>query len=430
MNGIDRFIDGARLWARHEKLATFGATSFGGVDRPALSQAEIDARAQLVEWASNIGLQPSTDDIANLFLRLPGQDAELDPILIGSHIDSQPTGGKYDGVYGVLSALECLEAIVASGSKPLRSIELVCWTNEEGSRFAPGMMGSAAFSGKRRLQDILAIRDADGITVAEALHDIRTSETSLPHRPLGGTPAVYVEAHIEQGPIMDMQSIPIGIVTGIQGKRTFRVRITGEENHAGTSPRCARKDAFMDAVRVISALRDTFTDPDDVVRFTVGLFTVRPNAPSVVPAEVEFSIDLRHPDAATLTDLGDRIVPICEANCLACRAEIRELIHDPPLEFPRSLRQRIRVAADELGLPHMEIPSGAGHDARYLHYLCPTAMIFIPCWKGISHNENEKITQDDALAGARVLSRLISQLATKDEPHLAASLERPPITRG
>ena len=413
MTDIDRFIDGARLWARHEALAAFGATPAGGVDRPALSRAEINARAQLMRWGAAIGLQPSTDEIANLFLRLPGRNPDLPPVLVGSHIDSQPTGGKYDGVYGVLTGLECLEAIMASGTKPLRSIELVCWTNEEGSRFAPGMMGSAAFAGKRRLQDILAVRDADGITVADALRDVRAAESALAHRPLCGTPAAYLEAHIEQGPILEMQSIPIGIVTGIQGKRTFRVRITGEENHAGTSPRSARKDALMDSIRVVSALRDAFADPEDIIRFTVGLFTVKPNAPSVVPSEVEFSIDLRHPDAAQLTSLGDKISSICEANCLSCRVDVRELIHDPPLEFPPPLRERLRAAARELGLPHMEIPSGAGHDARFLHYVCPTAMIFIPCWKGISHSENERITQADALAGARVLTMLVSQLANE-----------------
>jgi N-carbamoyl-L-amino-acid hydrolase len=275
------------------------------------------------------------------------------------------------------------------------------------------MMGSAAFSGKRRLQDILAVRDADGITVAGALQAVRAAEARLPHRSLGGAVCAYVEAHIEQGPILEMQSVPIGIVTGIQGKRTFRVRIIGEENHAGTSPRSARKDALMDSVRIVSALRDLFTDSNDVVRFTVGMFTVKPNAPSVVPSEVEFSIDLRHPDAGVLSNLGDQIASICEATCRVCRAEVRELIHDSPLQFPHSLRQRIRVAADELELPHMEIPSGAGHDARYLHYVCPTAMIFIPCWRGISHNENERITQADALAGARVLTRLISRLANE-----------------
>jgi beta-ureidopropionase / N-carbamoyl-L-amino-acid hydrolase len=167
----------------------------------------------------------------------------------------------------------------------------------------------------------------------------------------------------------------------------------------------------MDSVRIVSALRDTFADPDDIVRFTVGMFTVRPNAPSVVPSEVEFSIDLRHPDTSALARLGDQVAPICKANSLTCEAEIRELIHDPPLEFPSPLRQKIRLAAAARGLGHMEIPSGAGHDARYLHYICPTAMIFIPCWKGISHNENERITPADALAGARVLATLVLGLA-------------------
>jgi hypothetical protein len=249
MREIWRFVDGDRLWERHEMLATFGGTARGGVDRPALSKPEIAARAELRKWGAAIGLEPSADDIGNLFLHLRGRLPELPPILVGSHIDSQPTGGRYDGVYGVLAALECIEAIVASGEMPQRSIELVCWTNEEGSRFAPGMMGSAAFAGRRRMQDILAVLDAEGITVAHALQIVQAAEAGLARRPLGGAVGGYVEAHIEQGPILEMHSIPIGIVTGIQGKRTFRVRVVGEESHAGTSPRSARKDALMDSVK-------------------------------------------------------------------------------------------------------------------------------------------------------------------------------------
>jgi N-carbamoyl-L-amino-acid hydrolase len=408
-----RFVDNNRLWERHEKLATFGATAKGGVDRPALSKQEIAARAQLIKWGATIGLQPSVDDISNLFIRLGGRLPELPPILVGSHIDSQPTGGKYDGVYGVLAGLECLEAIVASGARPRRSIELVCWTNEEGSRFAPGMMGSAAFAGKRRMHDVLAVRDAEGITVADALASVHAAEAGIARRPLGGAVGGYVEAHIEQGPILEINSIPIGIVTGIQGKRTFRVRVVGEENHAGTSPRSTRKDALLNAVTIVSALQDAFTDRDDVVRFTIGMFTVKPNAPSVVPAEVEFSIDLRHPDPRVLTELGDLVVPICKGRGTTCLIEARELIHDPPLEFPSTLRNKLHKTADRLGLKHIDIPSGAGHDARYLHYVCPTAMIFIPCWKGISHREEERIAEADALAGARVLTQFVFDLANE-----------------
>jgi N-carbamoyl-L-amino-acid hydrolase len=408
---IVHLVDGTRLWKRHEILASFGATARGGVNRPALSKQEVGARAELVRWGTAIGLEPSTDEIGNLFLRLSGRLSELPPILVGSHIDSQPTGGKYDGAYGVLAALECLEAIVASGERPRRPIELVCWTNEEGSRFAPGMMGSAAFAGKRCMRDILSVRDADGVTVADALQIVHAAESGLSRRPLGGAVGGYVEAHIEQGPILEMHSIPIGIVTGIQGKRTFRVRVIGEENHAGTSPRSARKDAFTDSVRIVSELQEAFADAEDVVRFTIGMVIVKPNAPSVVPAEVEFSIDLRHPDARVLTELGDRVVPICQASCTTCQVDVHELIHDPPLDFPSELKKKLRKAVDEVGLPHIDIPSGAGHDARYLHYVCPTAMIFIPCWKGISHREEERITEADALAGARVLTQFVFSLA-------------------
>ena len=301
---IARAVDAERLWRRHMELARFGATANGGVNRQALSREEIEARAELVRWGRAIGLEPSTDAVANLFLRMPGLDPALPPVLIGSHIDSQPTGGKFDGAFGVLAALESIEAIRSAGPMPRRSIEVVAWMNEEGSRFAPGMMGSAVFTGARSCEDVEAVKDKQGISVAAALAGVLGTE-SLPRRPLGFPVAAFLEAHIEQGPILEMERKAVGIVTGIQGKRTFRVEIEGEENHAGTSPRSARRDALVAAVGVIHALQQAMWGNDDVVRFTIGMLNVTPNAPSVVPARVVFSIDLRHPDASTLRSLGD-----------------------------------------------------------------------------------------------------------------------------
>jgi|SRR5579872_2560829 len=408
---LARYVDGDRLWDRLIALARFGALENGGVNRQALSDEEIPARAQLVQWGQAIGVEPSNDAAGNLFLRLPGTEPDLPPVLVGSHIDSQPTGGKFDGSYGVLAALESVEAIVAAGVRPRRSIDVVSWMNEEGSRFAPGMMGSAVFSGARKLKDILGVRDKSGITVEAALQKVLAAETSLPRRPLGMKTAAFLEAHIEQGIVLEQENKSIGIVSGIQGKRTFRVEVHGEESHAGTSPRSIRRDAFVAALNIVQALQNAMWDEADVVRFTIGMFTVSPNAPSVVPARVTFSIDLRHPDARTLADLGDAIVDICHVNRGPCEVSVKELLHDPPLEFPATMRATIRSVAVALGVPWSDMPSLAGHDAKHLHYICPTGMIFIPCKDGISHNEAESIRREDARDGARVLAGAVFTLA-------------------
>jgi beta-ureidopropionase / N-carbamoyl-L-amino-acid hydrolase len=411
---VAQHVSGERLWDRLMVLSGFGATESGGVNRQALSDEEIAARAQLVRWAEAIGLEPSTDPLANLFLRYRGTNPALPAVLIGSHIDSQPTGGKFDGAFGVLAALEAVEAIIAGGVRPRRSIEVVSWMNEEGSRFAPGMMGSAGFCDVRELDEILRIRDQTGIAVETALHKVLSAETRVSPRPLGAKPAAFVEAHIEQGPILELEGKTIGIVTGIQGKRTFRVEVAGEENHAGTTPRSARRDAFVAAVDIVRALHEALWDDEDVVRLTIGMFNLSPNVPSVVPARVVFSLDLRHPDPARLRALGDAIGEVCRTAAGRCAVAVHELLHEPPLEFPLAIRQTIRSVATALQVSCMDIPSGAGHDARYLHYLCPTGMIFIPCKSGISHNEAESILEHHAADGARVLAEVAFALANAD----------------
>jgi N-carbamoyl-L-amino-acid hydrolase len=401
-----------RLWDRHMTLARHGATADGGVDRAALSDEDAAARADLRNWAAAIGLEPSIDEIGNLFLRLPGREADADPVVTGSHLDSQPTGGRFDGVYGVLAGLEAVTAIADAGIRPRRPIDVVAWTNEEGGRFAPGMMGSAGFAGARDLADMRVVEDADGVSVGAALDALLAREAALPRRPLGFPVAAYIEAHIEQGPILEAKGYAAGVVTGIQGKRTFKVTVEGEEAHAGTTPRGARKDALSAAVAMIAALeRMIREDGDDAVMFTVGRLTVAPNAPSVVPAKAAFSIDLRHPDSESLAALGNRVADICNDHRGPCAATVVELINEPSLAFPTALRDLIRVAADAVAVPALDITSAAGHDARYLHQVCPAGMIFVPCHKGISHNPAESATADDLAAGAKVLTAALLTLA-------------------
>lgn len=411
MSLVASHVSSDRLWNRHEQLARIGATAAGGVNRQALSPEDVAACRQLIHWGEALGMRPSRDAAGNIFLTLPGSDADAAPVLSGSHLDTQPTGGKYDGVYGVLAALEACEAILAAGLQTRRSIEVVAWMNEEGSRFAPGMMGSAVFSGARTLADMGSVQDAQGVSVGTALREVAAALADIPERPVGGVVFGYVEAHIEQGPLLERMGKTIGVVTGIQGKRTFRIHVQGEAAHAGTSTRAERRDAVMAAVDMVVALKDRLHDAQDIVKFTVGRFSVVPNAPSVVPSGVTFSVDLRHPDSAVLRKLGDAIEAICQAHAGPCEVSVEELSTAMSLEFPVDMRSRIGSAADALGISHMDILSAAGHDARYVHHVCPSAMVFIPCHQGITHNEAESITAHDAAAGAQVLAEVLVGLA-------------------
>jgi beta-ureidopropionase / N-carbamoyl-L-amino-acid hydrolase len=407
---LANLVDADRLWARHLALAGFGAREDGGVDRPALSSVESEARAQLVSWAREIGLVPFTDGIANLFLRYEGRHPSLPPVLAGSHIDSQPTGGRFDGVFGVLAALEAVQAMVARGEQPLRSIEVVAWTNEEGSRFAPGMSGSEVFTGRKPLDEVLAIRDQAGVSLGAAVSEVLSRDADIPVRGFGFPVAAFVEPHIEQGPLLEAAGIPIGVVTGIQGTRRYRVRVSGEAAHAGTALRAERRDALMAAVRMIAGIDRAAMSPDDI-KLTVGLFQVTPNAPSVVPAEVLFSIDLRHPDNSIVDEMDRKIRHFVEAECGPCTVEIKQIAHAPSLAFSTEIRSLIAAAASTEKIPSMEIYSAAGHDARQLHYVCPTGMIFIPCRGGISHNPAEWAEPEHIVAGAKVLANVVWQLA-------------------
>ena len=409
-----KFIDQDRLWRRHMQMAEHGATANGGVNRQALSAEDVDARKMLIGWGAAIGLTAATDPAGNLFLRMAGTDPVADPVMTGSHLDSQPTGGKFDGVYGVLAGLEALEAIRAAGIRPRRSIDVVAWMNEEGSRFAPGMMGSSAFAGATPLEAILPVRDAAGVEVAEGLAAVRAALPDLPVRLLGGPVHAYIETHIEQGPLLERGGYTVGVVTGIQGKRTFAVTVTGEEAHAGTTSRRERKDALVAATAMVQAMNAALGDADDLVKFTVGRFEIKPNAPSVVPALARFSVDLRHPDSAALRALGNQVADLCATHRGPCLVNVVELSTAMSLAFPERMRECIRRHARLLRIPTIDILSSAGHDARYLHAICPTGMIFVPCRAGISHNEAESAEPEHLADGARVLVQTMLELAAED----------------
>ncbi len=408
-------IDGDRLWARLMALAQCGATTGGGVNRQALSEEEIASWRVMLGWAQSCGLEPSTDAAGNLFIALPGTDRAAPPVLAGSHLDSQPGGGRFDGVYGVVAALEGLVTLAERGVRPPVDLVCVAWMNEEGSRFAPGMMGSEAFAGVRDLASIRATPDADGVSVADALDALHAAFPALRRRPLGFPVAAYVEAHIEQGPLLEAQGRVIGVVEGIQGKKTFDVVIDGERGHAGTLAMADRRDALEAFSRIASALYAEVGGHDAQVKFTIGRLQVEPNAPSVVPERVTLRIDLRHPDNAVLDALGARLTALCAQHAAPCEARVTPLVDAPSNGFDAALQQAIADAAERIGQPHMPILSAAGHDARHLAPLCPSAMIFIPCRGGVSHAEHEWAEPAHVRAGADVLLQVLLPYAVPGE---------------
>lgn len=404
-------VDRERLWRRHMAMAEIGAIADGGVNRQALSPEDIRARALLLEWAGGRGWEPAVDPIANLFVRRPGRDPALPPVVAGSHMDSQPAGGRFDGIFGVLAALEALEALDDAGIATRHPIDLVAWTNEEGGRFAPGAMGSAVFAGAMDLAGCLALTDAAGIAFADALQATLAATPDLARRSFGFPIAAYLEPHIEQGPQLEATGHQIGVVTGIQGARWYVVEIAGEAGHAGTAPLRGRKDALQAAVRMIGALQELMHDPDDQLRFTVGRLQVEPNSPNTVPARVTFSIDFRHPEARVLDERGGRIDAVCRAGAGPCAVRVAQTFDRAPCVFPDAIVAAIERAAERTGCRHMRIASGAFHDANFIADLAPTGMIFVPCAKGISHSPAESASPDDLAAGAQVLAAALVELA-------------------
>jgi len=407
-------INADRLWGRLMALARFGATPAGGVNRQALSSEEIEAWRQVIAWSNEAGLEAGTDDAGNLFITLRGSDPAALPLLSGSHLDSQPTGGRFDGVYGVVAALEVLTVLAEQGLRPRCDVVAVAWMNEEGSRFAPGMMGSEAFAGVRDLAALRRVRDADGTAVGDALDALHAAFPALPRRRPGFAFAAYVEAHIEQAPLLEAAGTPIGVVTGIQGKKTFEIELRGDKGHAGTLAMAARRDALAAFARIASALYTHLGGHDEHVKFTIGQLRVEPNAPSVVPERVLLRVDLRHPDAHTLDELGSRLATLCRAHAAPCDVHVQPLVDAPGNGFDADLQDSIEAAAGRLGLASLRLLSTAGHDARHMAPLAPSAMIFIPCRGGVSHAEHEWAEPAHVAAGADVLLQVLARRAGID----------------
>ena len=405
-----------RLWQRLMEMAAYGATTKGGVNRQAGSSEDAASQRQLMLWASKRGFVSFRDEIGNLFVRRPGTSATAAPIVIGSHLDSQPTGGKFDGAYGVMAAFEVLEAMSDAEIETYRPVEVVSWMNEEGSRFQPGAMGSGVFAGSYKLDATLEAKDREGRKLGDELAQVAKSAPAE-FRPMADVkPRAYLEAHIEQGPILESSEIPIGIVRGIQGIRRFNVDFTGEEAHAGTTPRALRRDALVAAIDAIGSMYKAAGDLDEALRFTVGSMTVSPNSPNTVPGAVKFTIDLRHPDDAMLDHFQETIAFHVEsaARDHGCAGRVERVSRVLPTKFDENILHLLRGEAKRLEFKAAEMMSGAGHDAMHIAKICPSAMIFVPCFKGISHNEAESATPEDLVTGTRLLAAATVQLALSE----------------
>ena len=398
-------IDGARLWDSLMAMAEIGATPGGGSGRLALTDLDRQARDLFVDWCEAAGCQVRIDRMGNIFARRAGTDDTLPPVMTGSHLDTQPLGGRFDGVYGVLAGLEVVRALNDAGVATRAPLDVVVWTDEEGARFKAGIMGSGVFAGLQDLEAALANPDGDGRTMGQELERIGYAGTA----PVGTPVAAFLEAHIEQGPRLEAEGKTIGVVLGGQGQRCFRVTVTGAEGHAGTLPMDRRRDALLGAARMIDAVNAVAFRHDPHPVITVGRLEVRPNSPNTVPGQAVFTIDSRHPDDHALAAVAEDLRGVCAR--VAADAGL-DLAIEPTTErtavaFDGELVADLRAAAEQLGLAQRDITSGAGHDACNLVGVAPTAMIFVPCEGGISHNEAENAKPEDLAAGCEVLLQVL-----------------------
>ena len=407
-------VNGARLWQSLMHLAELGATPKGGVCRLALTDLDRQARDRVVGWAREAGCSIRVDAIGNIFARRPGSDPARAAIATGSHIDTQPTGGKFDGNYGVLAGLEVVRTLNDVGIATAAPIEVCVWTNEEGSRFVPVMMGSGVYAGAFPLEHALAARDRDGVSVREALRSIGYAGNA-PAAVADGAPVfgAYFEAHIEQGPVLEASGDVIGVVTGALGQRWYDVTITGMEAHAGPTPMRLRQDALLPATRLMQQVNAIALAQQPDARGTVGWVDVFPNSRNVIPGRVRFTVDFRHTTDAGLAkmDAELRAAAAQLASETGLRIEVDQVVYFPPQPFTPTLVAAVRAGARALGLPQQDIVSGAGHDAVYVARHAPTAMIFVPCKDGISHNEIEDAKEAHLTAGANVLLHAMLECA-------------------
>lgn len=395
-------INGDRLWASLMELAQIGATPKGGVCRLTLTDLDKQGRDLVTRWAREAGMTVTIDKIGNGFMRRPGRNNNLPPIMTGSHIDTQPTGGKFDGNYGVLAGIEVVRTLNDHGIETEAPIEVAFWTNEEGSRFVPVMMGSGVFAKAFTLEHAYAATDTEGKTVKGELERIGYIGDQEPgDHPIGA----YFETHIEQGPVLEDNDKTIGVVSGVLGIRWFDCTVTGMEAHAGPTPMALRKDAMLAATRIMQDVVAAAHRHPPHGRGTVGMVQVFPNSRNVIPGRVKFSIDLRNSTDALVDAMAAEVKAFADQVAQEHGVQVHiEMVSSYPAQlFQPECVEAVGRAAAKLGYSHMPAVSGAGHDAVYMAKLAPSGMIFIPCKDGISHNEIEDAKPEHIEAGCNVL---------------------------
>ncbi len=442
MNSSEYAVDGERLWETLHSLAEIGATAAGGVARVALTDEDRAGRDQFVAWVRELGCTVHVDQMGNLFARREGSDPGRAPVVIGSHLDSQPTGGKYDGAYGVMVGLEVLRVLHDNDLITAAPVEVVSWTNEEGARFPPAMIGSGVYAGAFSLDEGLAAPGVDGTTLGGELARIGYAGTEpcgepdgAGRRPIGH----YIEPHIEQGPILEAAEVTLGTVTGVQGIRWYDVSIEGQSAHAGSTPMEHRVDAMVAAARLVCEADEIAARRAPEGRATVGTLSVGTGSRNTVAGSVSLTVDLRHPDAAELEVMHDELLAFADGPAFGPqhsaassgvrqhsaassgvkqpsgrslpRPQITPIWYSPPIVFDAAVVDAVRQGAVAAGFEPVDITSGAGHDACYVSMVAPTAMLFIPCADGLSHNEAESILPEHATAGAQATLNAVLSLA-------------------
>jgi N-carbamoyl-L-amino-acid hydrolase len=409
-NSIAPRVSGARLWSRLMTMAEIGATSQGGCNRQALTDGDREGRKLFGSWAAAAGCSLRIDAIGNIFIRRLGSDDTLPVVMTGSHLDTQPTGGKFDGIYGVLAGLEIVESLNDRSISTRHPIEVAVWCNEEGCRFPAAMMGSAVWSGRMPLASAHALTDRSGVSVRQELERLGVDISSPMSRQ--AVKAAF-EVHIEQGPVLEQRAKTIGVVTGVQHMSRHEVIVRGQEAHAGPTPMDMRKDPVRVLAEVLPALYATAARHGRDARLTVGIIETLPGSPNTVPGQLRFTVDLRHPDGAQYRSLRSEIDGLVHAALerQSLEGSIRCVWEAPGVVFDPACIAAVRHAAAALGCEAMEIVSGAGHDSCNTASVVPTSMIFIPCAGGLSHNEAESAAPKDLETGANVLMHAMLSLA-------------------
>jgi N-carbamoyl-L-amino-acid hydrolase len=384
------------------EMAKIGGTPKGGCKRLTLTDVDKQGRELFRSWCQQAGLTLKIDEMGNMFARRAGVEDNLPPVVLGSHLDTQPTGGKFDGVLGVLGALEVVRSLNDLKIKTRYPIEVANWTNEEGSRFAPAMVSSGVFAGVYSKEFAYSRLDPEGKTLGDELKRIGF----MGEEPIGGRPLhAYFELHIEQGPILEDEGCDVGIVTHGQGQRWYELKLTGFESHAGSTPMPVRKDALLGAARIVELVNAIGLSKAPLGVSTCGMINAYPNSRNVIPGEVFLACEFRHPIDATLSEMDAALHEGVKAICdkIGLGYELKQVFYYAPVAFDEECVSAVRRAADHFGYEHRDIVSGAGHDACYMARVTPTSMIFTPCVDGVSHNESEDIKLEWSTAGANVL---------------------------